>query len=276
MSSSPTPATASSGITTPTASSWAASASRTRRETIPGFLITSHYFPLTLGADGLLYVVNPRALRVEVYTFGGDLERTWGKGSPGIEGFFGCCNPVYLATMGDGRFVTVEKGARRVKIYSPQGKFDCVVAGPEQLSAEPGPVAADGRGRILVLDPVAAVVRVFEEKKSNDGRSPMNQPHEQRQTRRELCASVIRYAALGGITLWSAGLVRRGGKSCRQAIACGQCAKLDGCTLPQAAAAKIVASRRVYPGGIGTRRDKPGGSLGTRTLYGQEHQQVIA
>ena len=27
----------------------------------PGFPITSHYFPLTLGSDGLLHVVNPRA-----------------------------------------------------------------------------------------------------------------------------------------------------------------------------------------------------------------------
>ena len=137
----------------------------------PGFLITSHYFPLTLGGDGLLDVVNPRALRVEVYTFAGDMERSWGKVSSGIEGFFGCCNPVYLATMGDGRFVTMEKGARRVKIYSAQGKFECVVAGPEQLPAEPGPVAADGRGRILVLDPAVAVVRIFETKKPSDGQA---------------------------------------------------------------------------------------------------------
>jgi hypothetical protein len=136
----------------------------------PGFLITGRYFPLTLGADGLLDVVNPRALRVEAFTFGGDLERSWGKVSAGIEGFFGCCNPAYLATLADGRFVTMEKGARRVKLYSAQGKFDCVVAGPEQLPAEPGPVAADSLGRILVLDPAAAVVRVFEAKKSNDGR----------------------------------------------------------------------------------------------------------
>ena len=138
----------------------------------PGFLISGRYFPLTLGSDGLLDVVNPRALRVEVYTFTGDLERSWGKVLSGIEGFFGCCNPVYLATLPDGRFVTVEKGARRVKLYSAQGKFDCVVAGPEQLPAESGPVAADGRGRILVLDPAASVVRVFEAKKPSNGQAP--------------------------------------------------------------------------------------------------------
>jgi hypothetical protein len=72
----------------------------------------------------------------------------------------------------------------------------------------------------------------------------MKQPHDQ-QTRRELCASLIRYAALGGITLWSAGLIRGGGKTCRQSIACGQCAKLADCALPQAAAARENINRRV-------------------------------
>jgi len=127
----------------------------------PGFLPTRRYFDMALGGDGLLHVVNPRALRVEAYTFAGDLEFTWGQGSPKLDGFFGCCNPAYLAALGDGRFVTMEKGARRVKIYSPQGKLKCVVAGPDQLGAEPGAVAADRHGRILVLDPAAAMVRIF-------------------------------------------------------------------------------------------------------------------
>ncbi|MGO8689104.1 MAG: hypothetical protein ACLQLG_05680 [Thermoguttaceae bacterium] len=137
----------------------------------PGFLVTSHYFPLALGADGLLHVVNPRGLRVEAFTFDGDLELAWGKGSPGVEGFYGCCNPAYLAAMADGRFVTMEKGARRVKIYTAAGKFQCVVAGPEQLGPAAGPVAED-RGRILVLDAAAAMVRVFEAKQSTAGAKP--------------------------------------------------------------------------------------------------------
>jgi hypothetical protein len=137
----------------------------------PGFLVTSRYFPLAVGADGLLHVVNPRALRVEAFTFDGDLELTWGKGSPGVEGFYGCCNPAYLAAMADGRFCTMEKGARRVKIYTAAGKFQCVVAGPEQLGPAAGPVAED-RGRILVLDTAAAMVRVFEAKQSPGGARP--------------------------------------------------------------------------------------------------------
>ena len=117
------------------------------KQNYPGFLVTSRCFPLALGADGLLYVANPRALRVEAFTFGGDMEFSWGKGSAGVEGFFGCCNPAYLATMPDGRFVTVEKGARRVKVYSAQGKFECVVAELDRPGGEPGPVAIDRQGR---------------------------------------------------------------------------------------------------------------------------------
>ena len=78
----------------------------------------------------------------------------------------------------DGRFVTGEKGIPRVKIYSPEGKFECVVVGPDVLSPNfsattetrddlrlhPVDLAVDGKSRIIVLDPNAAKVRVFERK----------------------------------------------------------------------------------------------------------------
>jgi len=132
---------------------------------IPGFFITDSHFDLCLGADGLVYVVNPRALRVEGYTAGGDLEATWGKGSPAIEDFFGCCNPAHLAVLPDGRSVTAEKGFPRIKVYSPQGKFECVVAGPRQMKHVVADLAADRRGRVLALDPSTASIRLFERKK---------------------------------------------------------------------------------------------------------------
>ena len=133
---------------------------------IPGFIITSGYFDVAVGPDDLLYAVNPRRLRIEGYTFQGDLERFWGHGSPEIDGFFGCCNPAHFTVMPDGRFVTAEKGFPRIKIYSKEGRFECVVAGPKQIGAVAHDVAADSRGRILVLDPASASVRVFQRKKA--------------------------------------------------------------------------------------------------------------
>ncbi len=139
-----------------------------------GFLVTNHYFDLVAGTDDLVYVVNPRALRVEGYMHNGEYETAWGKGSSKVDGFFGCCNPAQLAVLPDGRFVTAEKGLPRVKVYSRSGRFQTVVAGPAQLSDTPADLAADRRGRVLVLDAghpgtgSAAKVRIFEKNSSNE------------------------------------------------------------------------------------------------------------
>jgi hypothetical protein len=146
---------------------------------IPGFVIPSPYFDLAVASDGLVRVVNPGLHRIEAYTADGDLEFWWGKFSSALQGFCGCCNPVNFAILEDGSFVTCEKGLVRVKIYDPQGIFVGVVAGPEQLveggtsriCTLPGQcqaggfdVAVDSQGRILVLDTIKNIVRIFARK----------------------------------------------------------------------------------------------------------------
>lgn len=152
---------------------------RNPQEKIYGFIIPSPYFDVAVSADGLVRVANPGAHRIEAYTLDGHLETMWGQHADSIEGFCGCCNPANFAILPDGRFVTAEKGIPRVKVYSEDGKLDCVVAGPETLAPgativeETRPehrlpvvdVAADSRGRVLVLDPGAGKVRVFELKR---------------------------------------------------------------------------------------------------------------
>ena len=131
---------------------------------IPGFVVPSPYFDLAVAAGGILWVANPGRHLVEAYTFDGEPISSWGRPSVRITGFCGCCNPTNFALFPDGRFVTSEKGLPRVKVYDAGGEFECVVAGTE-LFAE-GTVgldlAVDPRERILVLDPVAKSVRVFE------------------------------------------------------------------------------------------------------------------
>ena len=97
----------------------------------------------------------------------------------GITGFCGCCNPINLALLPDGRYVTCEKGLPRVKIYSERGEFESVVAGAESFPenaracASKGlgdctqgglDVVADSRGRIYILDFVTSEVRVMQRK----------------------------------------------------------------------------------------------------------------
>lgn len=143
---------------------------------IPGLICPSPFLDVELAKDGLLRVTNPGRHQVEAYTFDGDLELSWGKPSFGIEGFCGCCNPINIALLADGRFVTCEKGIPRVKVYSERGVFECVVAGaetfPESLRSGRGLSKADGsmagldaavdsQGRVYVLDQVAGEVRVM-------------------------------------------------------------------------------------------------------------------
>lgn len=140
---------------------------------IPGFVLPSPFLDVELHPTGLVWVNNPGRHKVMAFTVDGHLELNWGKPSMAIEGFCGCCNPIALTVLPDGRLVTCEKGLPRVKVYSVHGELESVVAGPstfaENLRAcDPTDcttggldAAADRAGRVYVLDPVANEVRVF-------------------------------------------------------------------------------------------------------------------
>ncbi len=70
----------------------------------------------------------------------------------------------------------------------------------------------------------------------------MNHLAAKRQNRREMFRSTLRYLALGGISLTSAGLIARGvgasAEGCRRRLSCGGCAAIVHCNLPQALAMK--------------------------------------
>jgi hypothetical protein len=141
-----------------------------------GFIVPSPFFDVEIAADGLLRVTNPGRHCVEAYTFGGDMEFSWGKAGAGIESFCGCCNPINLALLRDGTVITFEKGIPRVKVFSSQGSFEGVVAGAESCVENAkacGPDdctlggldgVGDSKGRIHILDLVAGNVRTMERK----------------------------------------------------------------------------------------------------------------
>lgn len=144
---------------------------------IPGLIVPSPNLDVKLHPDGLLRVNNPGRHRFEAYTPDGDFAGAWGVPSLAVHGFCGCCNPVGLAVLPDGRTVTCEKGLPRVKVFTADGRFESVVGGPEvfaanlKVAADPGrstpaglDAAVDSRGRIHVLDRVTAEVRVFQPK----------------------------------------------------------------------------------------------------------------
>ena len=141
---------------------------------IPGLVVPSPFFDVKIARDGLLRVANTGRHRVEVYTFDGDLETAWGTPGWGIKSFCGCCNPINLALLPDGRVVTFEKGIPRVKVYTADGVFESVVAGAESFAANAkvcGPNdctlgglagVADAKGLIYIMDLVTAETHVME------------------------------------------------------------------------------------------------------------------
>lgn len=134
-----------------------------------GFVIPSPYFDVAIDRDGLLWAVNSGRHALENYTLDGELRSSWERTSVGLDGFCGCCNPIHMAILPNGSFVTSEKGIARVKIHDPTGEFRTVVAAPELFAEGTGglDLAVDAQERILVLDPKAGVVRIFV-KKQND------------------------------------------------------------------------------------------------------------
>ncbi|MDO8542853.1 MAG: hypothetical protein Q7S40_20620 [Opitutaceae bacterium] len=142
---------------------------------IPGLIVPSPYLDVDIHPDGLLRVTNPGRHRFEAYTFDGDFEAAWGTASAAITGFCGCCNPIALAVLPDGRIITGEKGLARAKVFRADGTFESVVAGPESFAAgtkpasEPGDgmrggldAAVDSRGRIHLLDRATAEIRILQ------------------------------------------------------------------------------------------------------------------
>jgi len=128
-----------------------------------GFVVPSAFFDVAVAADGSLWAANPGEHRLEHFTADGRFLAAWGRAALEADGFCGCCNPSHFAIMPDGSFVTSEKHIVRIKVYNAGGEFKGIICGQEEWGKEAVglDLAANSRGRILVLDPQADVVRLY-------------------------------------------------------------------------------------------------------------------
>ncbi|MCP4724998.1 MAG: hypothetical protein GY863_08185 [bacterium] len=141
---------------------------RDEEKDIPGFIIPSPFFDLSIDSDGFLWAANTGRHSLENYTFDGNFRTSWGEYSMGIEGFCGCCNPTHFIITEEGKFITSEKGIARIKVYNRSGELESVVAGPDQFieGTEGLDLGIDSEGRIIVLDPSQKAVRIFGKNKA--------------------------------------------------------------------------------------------------------------
>lgn len=120
---------------------------------------------LSIAADpqGYLAVSNPGRHQVWQLDRAGRVTGRWGEyDTEAPAGFVGCCNPVNLAVTSDGRIVTAEKVAARVKLFSRSGELMGIVpAWHIDPAGTNFPLAAAAGGRIVVADPTTREVRIY-------------------------------------------------------------------------------------------------------------------
>lgn len=119
---------------------------------------------------GRLWVANPGRHRFQVYD--GDLRivKRWGFFSnEAPSGFTGCCNPADFAIMPGGNILAADKGLlEKVRLFDPDGRLLALVADTAAFGKSGArctgaglDVAADGQGRVYVLEPAANAVHIF-------------------------------------------------------------------------------------------------------------------
>lgn len=136
-----------------------------------GLVVPSAHLDVALAGDGTIWIANPGRHQLEAYNAQGEVFQTWGQNGTTIEAFIGCCNPTDFALFADGRFVTAEKGVPRIKVYTPDGRLESVVAGPDSFAANAAglDVATDTAGRVWVMDPALGAVRIYEHQSAAAG-----------------------------------------------------------------------------------------------------------
>lgn len=108
------------------------------------FITPIAFFPIAV-SGGRLHVADVGRHTVESYSLDGRKITGFGGRSRDLEGFGGCCNPVSLGAMPDGRLITAEQGRNRVKLFDAGGNFITLLAGPDQLGVDAAAMqATDG------------------------------------------------------------------------------------------------------------------------------------
>lgn len=129
-----------------------------------GFMLPNGSLDFDVDAHGVVHAGDTGRHRVSAWTLDGAPLGFFGKfGQRDPADFVGCCNPVNLALTPDGKVVTAEKVAARVKVYDPDGRLLALVGPPNfDPMCRAISLAVDSRGRILAADTVRRELKVFD------------------------------------------------------------------------------------------------------------------
>jgi hypothetical protein len=134
----------------------------------PGFMLPNRSLDIAVDANGVIWATDPGRHRISSWNAEGKRLSYFGKfGRNNPADFVGCCNPVNIAILQDGKIAAGEKVAARVKVYDSSGKLLSII-GPENFDPNCTHLylAADSKARIIVADPVRLEIKIFSPAKS--------------------------------------------------------------------------------------------------------------
>lgn len=129
-----------------------------------GFMLPNKSLDFDVDVAGIVHATDSGRHQVTSWSLDGTMVGAFGKfGMAKPEDFVGCCNPVNVAVAPDGRLVTSEKVAARVKVFGKDRALLAVI-GPEHFDpmCRHIHVAVDSAGRIVAADPERRTIAVFE------------------------------------------------------------------------------------------------------------------
>lgn len=127
------------------------------------FMLPNGSLDFSVDAAGVVRATDTGRHQVTAWALDGTPAGAFGRfGMRDPGDFVGCCNPVNLTTMPDGRVVTGEKLVARVKVFEPDGRLLAVI-GPEHFDPMCTLIhlAVDAQGRIWAGDPVRRTITIF-------------------------------------------------------------------------------------------------------------------
>jgi len=127
------------------------------------FMLPNRSLDFDVDAKGVVRVADSGRHRVSSWALDGSPLGFFGRfGQFKLEDFVGCCNPVNVAVAPDGKIVTAEKVAARLKVFEPDGRLLAVIGpGPFDPMCTFIHLAVDAKGRILAADPVRRAIITF-------------------------------------------------------------------------------------------------------------------
>jgi len=126
-----------------------------------GLRLCCDIFDFCEAPNETISVANLGAFSVSRYDLNGKLIGKFGRRGRGLDEFHGCCNPVSVGYLPNGRIVSVEKDPTRIKIYDADAKNAQKIEGVEELVKGCSfiPMAIDSAGTIYLAAEKGYIVK---------------------------------------------------------------------------------------------------------------------